>query len=450
MSAQSTVDHRGLFTLAGPILVSMVSYSLLALVNSIWVGQLGTTELAAIGLSAAAVYLVQALPMGLMGGLRTLVANRTGAEDAEGARALAWDGLFLAGICTLASLPLLPAGPIVFRLLGGSDDVAPLAAGYYAWRVAASPLLFPTLALTSWLQGRGDTRAPMVANLAANAVNFVLDPVLVFGFGPIPRLGIEGAAIGAGIGQAVGLAWLAWRARGELGAPVAPDRARLAAVWRLGSPTGVQYLLDVASYSGLSALLAWSGDAHLAAHVIVVRLAMVSILPCVAIGEAVSVLVGQRLGAAQPAMARRALWLGVQQTVALMVALGAISATFPRQLTAIFGAAPEVEAIAVPILVLYAGLQVFDAVATVMFGALNGAGDTRFTMRMGLAAAWLVKVPVAVLLVRGFGLGALGVWLAFGAEVAFQLATNGWRVRGRRWLVAQARDEPVGAAVVAA
>ncbi|MEQ1507923.1 MAG: MATE family efflux transporter, partial [Myxococcota bacterium] len=414
MSAQP-LDHRVLFRLAWPILVTMLSYTMLSVVNSIYVGWLGTADLAAIGLATGLVYLWQSFGLGLLSGVRILVANRTGAGQPAASVAITWAGVAVGALGGLVVAAAIPLGPSALRAMGASHDVLPLAAGYFEWRTAATPAVFVFTALIGAFQGTGDTRTPMIANLIANAVNLVVDPVLIFGLGPIPALGIDGAGIGCALGIASGLAFLGWRARGWLGAPVRPDRTALRELWRIGAPAGVQYTLDVGSFVILSVLLSDAGDAHLAAHVIVVRIVMVSFLPCHAIAEATGVLVGQSLGGGLPDRARTALRLGASQAIGVMVALGIVFAAIPDRLTAVVHAAPDVTAIATPIIVLYATMQVLDGIAVVVFGALTGAGDTRYAMRSILFGALSLihiteppRMPVRSRLASGGGNGGGG------------------------------------------
>lgn len=430
--SSDAISHRGVLKLAWPILVTMLSHTALTLVNAIWIGQLGTVELAAMGIASSLWYLVTAFGSGLVSSVRIPVANRTGAGAHEDARAFAWQGVWLAVVLGFAVTALAGIGPTAFAWMGASPEVAAAGADYYLWRTLGTPAWFLFLGLTAALQGRGDTRTPMVANLVANALNFVIDPVLIFGLGPVPALGTAGAAIGTGISTVAGLAVLV--ARSGLGRAVLPDRARLRAVAEVGAPQAVQYLLDVASFNVFAALLASSGDDHLAAHVIVVRIVMVSFLPCYALSEATSVLVGQSLGAGRPDDARKALGFATIQAVALMLSLGVVFAAIPDLLLGVFGASATVVAIARPIVVLYAAMQTLDGMLIVAIGALSGAGDTRFVLRLTVLAAWFVKLPVAVALVRGLELGAFGAWVGIGAEIAAMLVAAGWRARGGAWL----------------
>jgi multidrug resistance protein, MATE family len=426
--------HRDVLGLAWPIVVSMLSVTAMTVVDTIYVGRLGTPELAAIGVSTSVVYLVTAFGSGLLAGARVHVARATGADRVELAGGYAWSGVWLAlGMGLLVALTAA-VGPVVFPWMGASERVVPLASAYFGARTLGAPVSFVFQALTVGFQGRGDTRTPMVAIVAANAANILLDPLLIFGFGPVPGLGIVGAAVATVIGVALGVAILLVRAPAVLGPCRAPAMSWLRDVWDVGSPLGVSQLLDVASFVVFASLLATTGDAHLAAHVVVVRIIMIAFMPCHAIGEAVGVLVGHSLGAARPERAREALRLGTVQAVSLMVGMGVVYVALPDALIGVFRALPEVHALARSVLLLYASFQVIDAVATVVFGALGGAGDTRFVMRVSVFAAWTVKLPVSLALVLGGDLGVLGAWLGIAAEIGFLAAVGTWRARGSGWL----------------
>ncbi len=437
------VAHRDVWSLSWPITVSMLSYTAMTVVDSIYVGRLGTAPLAAIGIAASLIHLGSALGHGLLSGARVAIASDTGARDRDSARSSAWQGVWIALVAGLLMAGLAPLGAWVFPWMGASEEVCALAGSFYHLRALGAPIFFVFFALTVAFQGRGDTRTPMIATVASNLLNIAVDPVLIFGLGPIPALGIDGAALATVAGLALGAVILAVPGRRLLGRVVWPQRAAVRRIWRIGGPLGLQNVLDVGSFVVFASLLATAGDAHLAAHVIVVRIILVAFLPCQAVGEAVGVIVGQSLGARRPLRAREALRLGRLQAVAVMIVVGAVYVAIPGTLTRSFGAAPEVERIAAQILLLYATVQIVDAIATVSFGALTGAGDTRFVMWVSVLSAWLIKLPVAVLLAWGLSLGALGAWLGVAIEIVFLAVIGVLRSRGSTWLALDGGDPTV-------
>ena len=164
------------------------------------------------------------------------------------------------------------------------------------------------------------------------------------------------------------------------------------------------------------------------------RIVSVSFLPGHAVGEAASVLVGMALGAGRPRLARQAFGSAVRVALVIMGTMSVVFLVAPRPLVAAFHPEPAVVHIALQLMVVGAAFQVFDAVGTVAQGALNGAGDTRFTLVVGVGAMWLVDLPLGWLLALHLHLGALGAWLALTVEIIVVSSLTVWRVRGLSWL----------------
>lgn len=428
-------------------MVSMASYTLMSIVDSIFVARLGTSELAAVGLAASALYLCTSFWVGLLGAVRILVAQATGAGRPDDARRVAWHGLFVAMAAGLVVVGALPWAPHLLTMFGASPDVTELGLGYLQVRLAGSSLVFLVIALQGWFQGRGDTRTPMVAVLLGNAVNIGLDAVLIHGLFGLPALGVSGAGIATVAAWAIQLVWLARHA--QLGEWVSFERRRLRRLFSVGAPMGTHIGLDVAAYGVFSVMLAGVGEAHVAAHVVVVRVLMTSFLPGHAVGEATGVLVGRAVGAGEFAHARRAWASGSWVAGSMMTMFGAVFLLVPGWLVVPFGADPDVVELVVGVLMLAGSVQVFDALGMVALGALNGAGDTRFSMLAGLSATWLVKVPLGAVGVYLLDLGVLGAWLGVAAELVLLAGLAVSRVRGGAWLEHRDVDlEGVGGGVL--
>lgn len=442
--------------LSWPIMVSMLSFTAMIVVDSIFVARLGTAPLAAVGMAMSVTFLVLSFAMGLLRGTRVVAAQRTGAGDQETVRRCLWQGLWLAWAFGLAVAALAPTGDLLFRLMGGSEQVGAYADQYFTVRIAGAPVTFTLLALNSWFEGRGDTRTPMVATVLANGLNIALDPLFIFGWGPIPAWGIGGAAASTVLAVGAGAAFAGWRAwrllRGRC-VSRRPDLGLLRAIVRVGLPMGVSRTLEVGAWVLFVSILARIGEAELAAHVIVVRIVSVSFLPGYAIGEASGVFVGQAIGAGRPELARQAWRSSVVIAMVIMTAMGILFVAVPQPFIAVFDAAPEVAEIAAGLMVVAAAFQLADAVAMVSVGSLTGAGDTRFVMALSIGAGWLVQLPVAWFFVFGLELGAVGAWLGLVFEISALAAIATWRVRGSTWLehgVAGVEEEAMSDAVVAA
>jgi len=426
---------RAVFNLAWPVMVSMLSYTAMSVVDTLFVSRLGTEPLAAVGLAGILVFFSQSFGAGLMGGVRVLVSQSTGAEKHSLARRFGWQGLWLAlplGIL-MSTLSLLP--PSIFYVLGATENVSIYADEFFSIRVLGAPLVLINIALSAWFQGRGDTKTPMHSTLIGNAINIGLDPLLIFGLWGLPELGVAGAATATVASLFVQVAYLSWRIVPHIrGVNNSIDRELIAAIWRLGSPIGVRYMFNMGSFVVFSSIITMVGAIELAAHVIVVRICSISFLPGHAIGEAAGVLVGQFIGAGKPEACRPVVKSALKLAAGVMVSWGIIFITIPTVLLSPFEAEIAVQDIATNLLMVAAAFQVFDAVVMSIEGGLNGAGDTRWVMFATLACAWFIKVPAGYFGAFILDMGAVGAWMGFTLELLVLSGLCIHRVRGSRWL----------------
>lgn len=425
----ASIGHRAVLHVAWPIVVSMLSFSAMNFVDALWLAPLGTFHLAAAGLGGVLLWSIQAFAHGLLGGLKVVIAQRTGANDLPTVYRLGWQGLHLALWIGLVQLAMAPLGAPLLGLLGASPETLPLADDYFAVRMLGSVPVLAMTALTQYLQGRGLTRPPMFAMLLANVVNAGLDPALIHGYGPFPELGMAGAAWAANAAFAIGALYLgivAWRDLAS--APRGPSRPLLREVVRLGLPMGGRFSLEVTSYLVLVGILTSAGDIHVAAHVLVIRTISISFLPGYAMSEAVSVLVGQAVGAGRPELIPDIRRAGTRIAVAFMVACGVAFLAFPGALAELLGAKPEVVAIGTDLFRIAAAFQVFDALFMIGVGVLNGRGDTRFVFLVSIVGAWGLKIPLAWALTLEAGLGAPGAWWSVLGEIVVMWLLVRWRL----------------------
>ena len=417
--------------LGWPIVVSMLSYTAMGVADVLFVGWVGKAEVAGTGLAVTAIFLVNSFFLGLLAAVKVVAAQATGAGDLPMARSAGWQGLFLAAPAALLVIVLGQLHEPIFALFGAEPAVSAFAGEYFAVRVFAAPFAFAFITLCNAFQGMGDTRTPMVVNLWVNGANIVLDPLFIFGAGPIPAMGVAGAGLATVIACAGGLVltWVYW-AR-EAGTPVRPDRALLASITRLGIPLGVRFTLDVSGWTVFVGLLARMGETQLAAHVIAVRIVSISFLPGYAISEAAAIMTGQFVGARDYARVRRAFRSALIVAIVVMAAFGVVFLALPDALLGLFQPDPDVLAVGRQLLLVAAAFQVVDAVAMVATGALNGVGDTRTTMIVSILASWLVMVPLAYLLGTVLELGPAGGWIAIAANFLVVGTALTWRfVRG--------------------
>lgn len=420
---------REVAVLAWPIVVSMLSFTITIVFDGAFLSHLGTPVVAAAGLATTFSIVVLSIGTGVVRAVRVVASQRIGAgrDPAH----LAAQALWLAAAFSVPALAIAAASPWLAPWIA-SPELAPLVGRFLAVRLAGAPFLFASSALAAFLQAQGRTRATMIASVASNAATLALDAVLLFGFGPFPAIGPIGAALATVFGWLVGLIVVLPFAASALRRGGRPHRGDLAAILRLGVPSAGQMMLDVSSFAVFSTILGAAGEVDLAAHVIALRINAISFLPGFAISEAGAVLVGRAVGAKRPDEAIAAWRSATILSVLVMAAWGVLFIAVPGVFLVMFGAAPDVDRLARALLVVAAAFQVFDAVAVVAFAALAGAGDARFALIASTVAAWLVKLPLAVLLVW-LGFGAAGAWTGLAFECAALAAIGVWRMRSMRW-----------------
>ncbi len=425
-----SIGARDVFDVAWPIVVGMLAFTVTSVVDVIFVSQLGTAALAGVGLAVPIYYALHSFGAGVLRGAKILVARATGAGDDARALTLAWHGLVVAALMGSVELGLLPGTEALVGALGGRGATLEQGSAYLEMRLVGAPIGLVFFMLSCYFQGRGETRVPMMATLAVNLVNLGLTPLFIFEL----EMGAGGAALATSVSYVVGAVYLGLRLAPELRAAMPTLRVEpVVAIWRLGMPLGVRSTLEVGTYLVLAAVLAAVGDAHLAAHVLVMRIISVSFLPGYGLSEAVSIIVGQALGADRPELIEQARRVTNRVAVGLMACCGLTFVAVPRLWLDIFAPEPASIDVAVWLLRIAALFQVFDAVLMVTQGALNGAGDTRFVMVSSVVVAWVVKLPLAWALAVPLGMGALGVWVGFTLEIVVLMFVSQHRYRSGAW-----------------
>jgi multidrug resistance protein, MATE family len=426
-----------LLRLAWPIATSTISYSLMTLVDTLLIARVGRAELAGVALGGLFAFVVLCFGIGLLRAGNTLVAQAVGAQRHKDLPALR--GAAVASALGLAvvvvGLGLVAARWLLPHLTATAASGA-AASTYLGYRILGAPFVLLYVALRETRYGEGDARSPMVATVVANLVNIGLAVLLIFGL----HKGVAGAAVATVIAHAVELLVLGLlvRRRGQV-LLARPDRKRLVALWRLGVPIGLQFLLEVGAFALLSLSISLLSEAQMASHQIAIQVIHFSFLPVWAVGEAAAVLAGQAVGADQDDLvlkvARVAAWVsGIYSTVA-----AAVFALAAPLIVRGFTADTAVTGTAIKLLYVAAVFQVFDAANVVARGILRGAGDVHFAAVVGVVTAWVATPPLAWLLGHVLGLGAFGGWLGLCAEIIVGSAILGVRVVRRSWLPAAAR-----------
>lgn len=422
---------RELTRLAWPIAVSSISYSVMTLVDTLFVGHLGADALAGTGLGGTIAFTILCFGFGTVRGVKTLIAQALGA----GRRDTYGPALGAASITALVlGVAAVGVGLAVAQLLpliaGGAAGVA--AQTYLGIRILGAPLAMLQAALRETRYGIGDSHSPMRATVTANLGNIALNWLLVVVLG----LGVAGSAWATVAAHAIEAGLLIVVQLRE-GADVRGTRWRhIVELLRIGVPTGLQFILEVGSFALLAAIIAGLGSTQMAAHQIALQVIHFSFLPAFAVSEAACVLAGNAVGAgrynlvrvvARKAMLVSALYMGLGSLVLVTLA--------PRIAS---GFTPDVEVRSVATSLLYVAVvfQVFDAANMVARGVLRGTGDVRVPAVICVLTSWALTPPLTWFLGSYLGLGAFGGWVGLCAEIVFGALVLWWRLERRGWLPA--------------
>jgi MATE family multidrug resistance protein len=423
-------ELSALLRLGLPIAGASLGNILLSVVDTMLVGRVGETALAAVGLGNAVFFAITITGLGAMLGLDPLIAQAIGAGEERRARSLMWQGVWMA--CGLA----LPLAAIVIAgggLLGltGQDPatIAPTRAFLYGRLPSILPFLV-FAALRSYLQARGATRALVIAVVAANLVNAPLcalllfgDPALVaVGLPPlgVPALGLFGAGLASTVATFVQLLVLGVALR-RLPVTAGDGSVRrfepvvVRNAFRLGAPIGLQMLAEVGVFTIASIVMGRIGRTSLAAHQVALQLASTTFMVPLGIGSAASVRVGQAIGRGDAAGTRRAGLVAIGTGAAFMLLCALLFVVAGEPLAHAFAKDAPVVRMAVPLVAIAAFFQLSDGVQAVASGALRGAGDTRWPLVSNLIGHYAIGLPTSLALAFGLGWGAQGIWWGLSA-----------------------------------
>jgi putative MATE family efflux protein len=437
--------RRAVFLLAVPMVLELVLESTFAVVDIWFVARLGASAVATVGLTETFLFLLYAIGIGLAMAVTAVVARRTGEGDREAAALSAVQAIWLA---LLVSLPFAVIGIVwareLLQLMGADAWTLTHGVRYLQWMLGSNVVILLLFVCNAVFRGAGDAAVAMRVLWVANGINIVLDPILIFGFGPVPAMGVEGAAIATVIGRGVGVAMQLWiLLRGSPHIRLAATQLGLeaAALWHIvrTSLGGIgQMIVAMTAWIFLMRILAAVGSDAVAGATIAIRLMMFTLMPAWGMSNAAATLVGQNLGAGEPGRAEASVWRIGWYNMAYTVLVSVVFFAFPRQLMGLFTAEPGVVAIGAEWLRILSYSYFVYGWWMVSVQAFNGAGDTVTPTKINLVFFWLIQIPLAWLLALQFDLQATGVfWAVFVSETSVGLFTL-WLFSRGRWKTARA------------
>ena len=429
---------KAITMLAIPMVLEMIMESLFAVVDVFWVSRLGSDAVATVGLTEGLLTTVFAIAMGLAFSTTAFVARRIGEKDTAGAVKAAVQAIFLGFVVSL----LIGACGIIYgrdllQLMGAEPGV--LANFRYTQIILGGSIVVMYLfLLNAVFRGAGDAAIAMRVLWMANIINMVLNPFLIFGIGPFPRMGVLGSAVGTTIGRGIGVAYQFWcLTRGSSRIHITfsqfqIDWPLMGRLFRISLNGMLQIFVATASWTAMARIAATFGSAALAGYTLAVRVIIFSILPSWGLCNAAATLVGQCLGAKKPERAVQSVWTAGKFNSVYLSGLAVIYIIFAERILGIFSDDARVIAIGADCLRFVTFSYPLVGFGMTMMQAFNGAGDTRTPTMVNFVAFWVFQIPLAWGLSKYTGLQERGLFVAiFVAQCAIALLSIYLFKRGR-------------------
>ena len=418
--------NKAIFMLSIPMILEMVMESLFAIVDIYFVSKVSVNAVATIGLTESVIFLVFAIAIGLSMAATAMVARRTGENKPEEASEAAWQAILIAAsFSMLISIAGFFFARDVLQLMGASAAVVEEGYGYTKWMLGGNITIMMLFLINAIFRGAGDASLAMRTLWFANGINIILDPILIFGLGPIPAFGVEGAAIATTIGRGTAVLFQLYSLfyrnnviRVKL-RHLKPNFAIMLRIMKVSLGGMGQYLIGTASWLFMVRIISIFGSEAIAGYTISMRIIMFSILPSWGLANAAATLVGQNLGANQPERAEKSVWVCARYNMFFLLFVSILFFVFAENIVGLFNAHGKVAEYAIQSLHYITVGYIFFAYGMTISQAFNGAGDTRTPTIINFFAYWLFQLPLAYLLAVILEMGPSGAFLSVALSIFF-------------------------------
>ncbi len=411
--------NRAILLLSIPMVLEMVLESLFAVVDVFFVGRIGANAVATVGLTESMLSLIFAVAIGLSLSTTAMVARRIGEKDPEDASVAGVQAIILGlAVSLLVGVPCFIYAPRLLQLMGASPEIVATGSGYARIALGGSGAILMLFLNNAIFRGAGDAAIAMRLLWVSNIINLILDPCLIFGLGPFPRLGVTGAALATFTGRSIGVAYQFYRlsrGTGRLPSLARHIRVNLGVLWRLirVSLTGIlQFAIAHTSWIGLVRIVSIFGAPALAGYTIAIRILIFVLLPSWGLSNAAATLVGQNLGAGKADRAESSVWRTGFYNMLFLGTVGIAFVVFAEPVVRLFTHDPEVIPLAASCLRILSFGNIGYAYGMVMLQAFNGAGDTVTPTIVNLFGFWFLEIPLAYSLAIPMRLHSKGVFLS--------------------------------------
>jgi len=432
--------NRAILLLAIPMILEMVLESLFAVVDVFWVGRLGADAVATVGLTESLLSLVFAIGLGLSLSTTAMVARRIGEKDPAAAAVAGVQAILLGlTVSVVVGVPCSFYAPNLLRLMGASPQIVSVGSGYARIALGGGGVIMMLFLNNAIFRGAGDAAIAMRLLWVSNIINLVLDPCLIFGWGPFPKLGVTGAAVATFTGRSIGVLYQFYRLlRGTERIRILTSQLQvnfqvLLRLLRVSLTGILQFAIAHTSWIGLVRIVSVFGSAALAGYTIAIRILIFAILPSWGLSNAAATLVGQNLGAKQPDRAQISVWRTGFYNMLFLGFIGVIFLLFATPIIRLFTNDPVVVPLAAACLRILSYGNIGYAYGMVMLQAFNGAGDTVTPTIVHFFGFWMLEIPLAYFLAIPAHVGANGVYISIVVAEATIAAAGILLFRRGRW-----------------
>lgn len=419
--------------LAIPMILELSLESVFAVVDMYFVSHLpdSSNAIATVGLTESVITIVYSIAIGLSTAATAMVARRIGEKDPDAAAHAGMQSLIIALISTVVmSSAGIVFAPEILEMMGAEPEVVRDGAVFTRILLGGSLVIMMLFLINGIFRGAGDAAIAMKSLWLASLINIFLCPLLIYGFGPFPELGLKGAAIATTIGRGIGVVYQCYHLFKGKGAIKVKshhfkwDPPVIKTLVGLAWPATFQFLIASGSWIVLTRLVAETGGTEASAgYQVAIRNVIFFILPAWGLSNAAATLVGQNLGAKQPQRAEQSVMLTAKYNAVFMTGVMLLFVFFSSPIISIFTKEPEVHSYATKSLQIIGTGYIFYGIGMVMVQALNGAGDTKTPTWINFIGFWLFQIPLAYLLAKGFKMGPTGAFIAIPvAETAIAIA----------------------------
>lgn len=408
--------------LAIPMILELSLESVFAVVDMYFVSHLPNSKnaIATVGLTESVVVLVYTVAIGLSTAATAIVARRIGEKNPEAASHTGAQSILIALIVSVVlSIAGMVFAPDILKIMGAQPEVIKEGASFTRIMLGGSTVIILLFLINGIFRGAGDAAMAMRSLWIASIINIFLCPALINGWGPLPELGLKGAAIATTIGRGIGVLYQCYHLFGgkrSIKLTIAHfkwDLPIIKTLFEVAWPATFQFFIQSGSWIVLTWLVSHTGSTDASAgYQVAIRNVVFFILPAWGLSNAAATLVGQNLGAKQPLRAEQSVLLTAKYNAVFMALVTLLFVFFSSPIISIFTKEPEVHRYGTLALQIIGSGYIFYGIGMVMIQALNGAGDTKTPTWINIFGFWLFQIPFSILLAKVLGMGPTGAFIA--------------------------------------